>query len=480
MGGAVMGAHRGQRPLLLRCRALLAHARAVQVEDAGVLVEGGTVVRVAPFADLAGEVPADRTVTLDGTVLPAFTDAHSHLRALPLAEQGVADACLEIWVVRLTGTTALDPHNDALVAAADLAATGVTTVQAIHHTFAPPDEYAAGVGAVVSALEKAGLRAELALGLTDRSEFLPERAHAAWRGAERLAAPGRGVAPADFPGLFAAADLRGTRRVRLGVAPVAPQWCSDAALAALRRCAAGGLRVHTHLLESRHQRDWSAEGDPTGMLDRCGLLGSNLSAAHGVWLTGAEIGLLARRGTALVHCATSNRRLGSGDAPVRAWLDAGVNVALGLDSQHESAPDMFAEMRAALATAERAGGPLTPREVLALATEGGAAATGHGARLGRIAPGYRADLIAVASGHGRGDVVDRIVYDTARTDVADVFSGGRRLVESGVARCHAEADAARARLRATLAADRAARAARLTALAAHEEPLRGLLAGVEA
>lgn len=194
-----MTAGSGARPLLLRCRTLLAHADAVPLEDAGVLVADGTVVRVAPFADLAGDVPADRTVTLDGTVLPAFTDAHSHLRGLPLAEQGVADACLEVWVVRLTGTTALDPHDDALVAAADLAATGVTTVQAIHHTFAPPDEYAAGVHAVVSALEKAGLRAELALGLTDQSEFLPERAPAVWPGAERLAAPERGWPPPASP-----------------------------------------------------------------------------------------------------------------------------------------------------------------------------------------------------------------------------------------------------------------------------------------
>ncbi|MEU8194239.1 amidohydrolase family protein [Microbispora amethystogenes] len=477
-----MNAGSGPRPLLLRCRTLLAHADAVPLENAGVLVADGTVIRVAPFADLAGDVPADRTVTLDGTVLPAFTDAHSHLRGLPLAEQGVDDECLEVWVVRLTGTTALDPHDDALVAAADLAATGVTTVQAIHHTFAPPDEYASGVRAVVSALEKAGLRAELALGLTDQGEFLPERAPAAWPGAERLAAPERGVAPAGFPDLFAstAAGLHGTRGVRLGVAPVAPQWCSDAALAALRRCVADGLRIHTHLLESRRQRAWSAQGDPIEMLDRSGLLGPDLSAAHGVWLTEAEIRLLARRGAALVHCATSNRRLGSGDAPVRAWVDAGVTVALGLDSQHESAPDMFAEMRAALATAERAGGPLTPREVLRMATEGGAAATGHAGRLGRIAPGHRADLIAVASRPGRGDVADRIVCEAVRADVTDVFGAGRRLVESGVASCQTEADAARTRLRATLAADQAARVARLAALSAHEERLRGLLSGVEA
>ncbi|MFJ2566865.1 amidohydrolase family protein [Streptomyces sp. NPDC094154] len=476
-------------PLLLRCRTLVTHARAVPLRDAGVLVENGTVVAVAPFAELADAAPADRTTGLDGVVLPAFTDAHSHLRALPLGEQGVADTDLETWVVRLTGTTALDPYDDTLAAAVALVATGVTTVQAIHHTFAEADAYAAGVRAVASALTEAGLRAELAVGITDRAEFLPEPLPAAWPGPAReprsLAAPARGLPPGDLPAL-AASLAPSCPGVRVGVAPVAPQWCSDEALDALLRCAGGGMRLHTHLLESRHQRTWLDDGDggdPVSRLDRHGLLGPGLSAAHGVWLTGPEIALLARRGAALVHCPVSNARLGSGDAPVRSWLDAGVNVALGMDSQHTAAPDMFAEMRAALAAAERTGGPLTPHEVLAMATEGGAAATGHGGRLGRIAPGFRADLICVATGDtgAKADpgLVERIVCGAETTDVTDVFRSGRPLVAAGEVHGRPAADAALARLRAVLQSDREARTRRLDALTAYEEPLRGLLARTE-
>ncbi|MFE9172697.1 amidohydrolase family protein [Streptomyces kebangsaanensis] len=482
-------------PLLLRCRMLLAHARAVPLRDAGVLIEHGTVVRVAPFAELADGVPADRTTELDGVVLPAFTDAHSHLRALPLGEQGVADTDLETWVVRLTGTTALDSYDDALAAAVALVTTGVTTVQAIHHTFAGADMYAAGVRAVASALTEAGMRAELAVGITDRAEFLPDPPSAAWPGPapepRSLAAPVRGVPPRDLPDLAASLAIP-CPGVRVGVAPVAPQWCSDEALDVLRQCAEAGMRLHTHLLESRYQRTWlgGSDGggdggsDPVSRLDRHGLLGPGLSAAHGVWLTGPEIALLARRGVTLVHCPVSNLRLGSGDASVRSWLDAGVNVALGMDSQHTAAADMFAEMRAALAAAERAGGPLTPHEVLAMATEGGAVATGHGGRLGRIAPGFRADLICVAAGTTDAEVdadpVERIVCGAAPADVTHVFRSGRPLVAAGEVYGRASADAALARLRAALAADREARTRRLGALAAYEEPLRGLLARTEA
>ncbi|MFF2330584.1 MULTISPECIES: amidohydrolase family protein [unclassified Streptomyces] len=476
---------------LLRCRTLVADAASRPLADAGVLVDGGTVVRVAPFTELADLVPRARTDELDGVVLPAFTDAHSHLRALPLSEQGVADADLETWVVRLTGTTALDPGDDALAAADGLAATGVTTVQAIHHTFAGPREYAATVAAVAEALALAGLRAELAVGLTDQAEFLPEPRPVPPRDSPAPATrppaapaltdpPRRGVGPAQLPpmlaGLFRSADR--PAGVRIAVAPVAPQWCSEDALSVLRRCTAAGVRLHTHLLESRRQRGWLGGEDPVTRLDRHGLLGPDASAAHGVWLTEAEAALLAARGTALVHCPTSNLRLGSGDARVRSWLDAGVTVALGMDSQHQGPPDMFAEMRAALTTAERVGGPLTPRQVLAMATEGGAAATGHTGRLGRLAPGYRADLVCVTAPPGP-DPVERVVQEATYRDVSDVLCGGRTLVSAGVTARRADADAARGRLRAALAADRDARAERMTAVAAREASLRGLLDGGE-
>ncbi|ROO87232.1 5-methylthioadenosine/S-adenosylhomocysteine deaminase/8-oxoguanine deaminase [Actinocorallia herbida] len=464
-------------PLLLRCRTLVADAASAPLADAGVLVDAtGTVTRVAPYALLADKAPAARTEVLDGVVLPAFTDAHSHLRALPLAEQDVADADLESWVVRLTGATALDPGDDALVAADGLTATGVTTVQAVHHTFAGPEEYTASVTAVARELVLSGLRAQLAVGLTDQAEFSPETASGT-RGTP--AAPHRGLRPDRLPPLLAGL-LRSAGRwpgVRIALAPVAPQWCSDEALDALRRCAADGVRLHTHLLESPHQRGWLADGDdPVARLDRHRLLGPGTSAAHGVWLTDAETALLAERGTALVHCPTSNLRLGSGDARVRSWLDAGAAVALGLDSQHQGPPDMFAEMRAALAAAERAGGPLTSREVLAMATEGGAAATGNTGRLGRIAPGHRADLVCVAVPGGIGtDPVEHVVHEATHRDVSDVLRAGRWLVGAGVTLRGAEANAARTRLRAALFADRAARARRMAALAPTEAALRALL-----
>src|SRR5205823_2066588 len=112
-----------------------------------------------------------------------------------------------------------------------------------------------------------------------------------------------------------------------------------------------GARVHTHLLESGSQRAM-LDPSPVETLQRFGVLSDRLSAAHGVWLTEAEVADFAAAGAALVHCPGSNRKLAGAAAPVRAWLDAGVNVAIGLDSNARAdPPDVFDELRAALEAA---------------------------------------------------------------------------------------------------------------------------------
>ena len=147
---------------------------------------------------------------------------------------------------------------------------------------------------------------------------------------------------------------------------------------ATRNWRAQGARVHTHLLESPAQRHWLPEG-PVERLDRSGLLGPWLSVAHGVWLEDEELVALAAAGVGLVHCPTSNRALQVGAARVGAWWAAGLVPALATDS-HPTAGrlDMFAQLRGALETAEQVGTPLTPLQVLTMATVGGAAALGRG------------------------------------------------------------------------------------------------------
>ncbi len=132
-------------------------------------------------------------------------------------------------------------------------------------------------------------------------------------------------------------------------------------------------------------------------LDALGVLGPRFSIAHGVWLTEQEIQVMASTGAALSHNPSSNLRLRAGIAPLNALLDARVNVAIGMDgTTMDEDEDMFAEVRLAtrLHGTPVLGEPAPdPVDVYALATAGGARLMRQESRLGRIAPGYRADLV---------------------------------------------------------------------------------------
>ncbi|GMV87341.1 MAG: hypothetical protein AMXMBFR81_02720 [Chthonomonas sp.] len=175
-----------------------------------------------------------------------------------------------------------------------------------------------------------------------------------------------------------------------------------------------GEPVSIHVAETPMEDDWLMRGlgaiedlytrfgvpsvrHPAGVvgyLAAKGLLRPGAQWVHGCAMDPALAPSLAEAGVSIAHCPTSNRRLGCPDAPVRAWLDAGVAVGLGLDSAASGGPvDMFALMRAALETAERRGESLSVVEVWNMATTMGAASLGY--RGWEIAKGATLPLIAV-------------------------------------------------------------------------------------
>jgi cytosine/adenosine deaminase-related metal-dependent hydrolase len=265
-------------------------------------------------------------------------------------------------------------------------------------------------------------------------------------GAEPLCLPERGICADEFLSVFDELLAEG-RSVTLG--PVAPQWCSAAAWEGVAARAHSGARVHTHLLESRAQRTL-LQPSPVETLRRFGVLGGRLSAAHAGWLSDNEIADVGAAGATLVHCPGSNRKLAGAAAPVRRWLDAGVTAALGLDSNARAEPpDAFDELRAAADAAE---GALTARELLSLATTGGAAALGRD-KVGRLAPGFAANVVLLALPQRHADPVDGIVGQATRHDVIEVWAAGELRVEDGRLLQWRAAETARERLRAGLAYD---------------------------
>jgi cytosine/adenosine deaminase-related metal-dependent hydrolase len=135
--------------------------------------------------------------------------------------------------------------------------------------------------------------------------------------------------------------------------------------------------------------------------------------AHCVHLSDADIATLARTGSSVAHCPSSNARLGAGSARARDLLDAGVPLGLGVDGAASSEQGSLAdELRQMVYTARLRGGPdtMSARDALRAATIGGAAVLGRADEIGSIEVGKRADLaLWDLTGLGHADLDDPVV-----------------------------------------------------------------------
>jgi len=195
--------------------------------------------------------------------------------------------------------------------------------------------------------------------------------------------------------------------LQVALAPCSPfsvsrELMREAAGLARRR----GVRLHTHLAENDHDLAYSRERfgrTPAEYAEELGWTGPDVWHAHCVKLDAAGVARFAASGTGVAHCPSSNMRLASGIAPVRAMLDAGVPVGLGVDgSASNDGAQMVAEARMAmlLSRVGMAGEPfgcdrgpaaMTARDALRLATRGGARVLGRD-DIGELSPGKCADL----------------------------------------------------------------------------------------
>ncbi|MET0202876.1 MAG: 8-oxoguanine deaminase, partial [Casimicrobiaceae bacterium] len=253
-----------------------------------------------------------------------------------------------------------------------------------------------------------------------------------------------------------AAILADTRRVielfhdaapfamcRVAAAPCSPfsvsrELMRDAAALA----ASYGVGLHTHLAENDNDVAYSRERfgcTPAEYADALGWTGPHAWHAHCVKLDAHGIDLFARTHTGVAHCPSSNMRLASGIAPIRAMLDRGVNVGLGVDgSASNDGAHLLAEARQALLLQRVGFGPaaLSAREALRLATRGGAQVLGRD-DIGQLAPAKGADLIAFDltaigfAGAAEHDPLAALVF-CAPAQVALSIVDGKIVVRDGV------------------------------------------------
>jgi guanine deaminase len=266
--------------------------------------------------------------------------------------------------------------------------------------------------------------------------------------------------------------------VRPAMAPTIPHHCSDDFIlgcAGIARDFAVGL--HSHVAESKVQAVASLKiygKTQTAHLDELGVLGPHFTVAHGVWLDPDDMTRLGDHGASVAHNPGSNMRIGSGLADTRTMLERRVNLGIGTDGATcADNQNMYEALRLA-SLVSKVQGPewprwLTTREAALAATEGSARAMGFGDRIGRLAPGWKADLVMLDLDHPNwmplNDPVNQLVHCEDGTAVDSVMIGGRLVVHGrkpvgiDLARLREQAEAARERLYAANVDNRALYAA---------------------
>jgi 5-methylthioadenosine/S-adenosylhomocysteine deaminase len=228
---------------------------------------------------------------------------------------------------------------------------------------------------------------------------------------------------------------------RLGVATLLGQ--SDELLAAsIKAAKTHGWAVHTHLAEVREELVLARLRWGQTTIDRAadaGLFEVPVLAAHGVWVSDADIQLLAAAGVTVAHNPVANMILASGVCPLPSLRRAGITVGLGTDGAASNDSQNMLEAIKAAALLQKVtrldARALTGRDALALATTEGARALDLDSEIGSLEPGKRADVVRLAADRpGLANIHDpyqQIAYCTSPADVADVGVDGHRRVADG-------------------------------------------------
>jgi len=409
---------------------------ATEYTSGHVVVTDGLIAAVGD-GPAPEDVPDARVVDASGCLItPGFVNTHHHL--YQWITRGLAvDDTLFGWLTTLYPVWGRIDAELVNVAAtgglAWLAGTGCTTTTDHHYVF--PSEGGDVLKAEIDAAARVGLR------------FHPTR------GSMDLGQSKGGLPPdnvvEDIDAILAATeeaidthhDPSFGSMLRIGVAPCSPfSVTGDLLRQTAELSRRKGVRMHTHLCETLDEEDYCQQHfgcSPVEYMESVGWLGPEVWLAHSVHLTDSSIASLARTGTSVAHCPTSNARLGSGIARSRDLRDAGVAVGLGVDgAASNEACALLEEARHALLFARAKGGPqaLTVRDALDMATMGGARVLGRADEIGSLEVGKLADIaVWRLDTLPHIDIVDPIAALVlgAPPPLELLLVGGRSVVEHG-------------------------------------------------
>jgi 5-methylthioadenosine/S-adenosylhomocysteine deaminase len=393
------------------------------ITDGAIAIDKGDIVAVGTSAKIAASYKGKETINARGmAVLPGFVNTHTH--APMVLFRGIADdRDLMDWLQHfIFPAEAKNVSADFVkwgmrLAAAEMIRSGTTTFADMYYFESD----------IAAEAKRAGLRAVVGETMID----FPVADNKTW----------------DEAVAYVRAFVKkwqGDRLITPALAPHAPYTVSKEHLQQVRALATE-LRapILIHVAETRNEIQQVTEKTsmtPGKYLDSLGFLGRDVVAAHCVWLTDEEIKTFAAKGVGCAHNPESNMMLASGVAPVVAMRAAGLNVGLGTDGPAGSNNnlDMVEEMASAARLQKVSRNDpkaLSARDVLEMATIGGARVLGLDDKIGTLEAGKRADVVVVDLQQTRSQPVyaveSAIVYAASGSSVVHTIVDGKVLMRKG-------------------------------------------------
>lgn len=376
---------------------------------------------IAKIADEIDEGKAGKIIDAEGKILlPGLINTHTHL-SMTLFRGLADDLSLDSWLNDHIWPMEANLNGDycyigALLGAVELIKSGTTTFSDMY--FYMED--------VARAVDDAGIRAVLSYGMIDFGD------------AER-----RENEIKENMALFNACNGMADGRIKVFLGPHSPYTASEELLVKVRELADEyNMGIHIHVSETQKEINDSMEERgirPFEYLEKIGLLGPDVVAAHCVWLSDEEIEIIKKHDVKVSHNPCSNMKLASGVAPVSKLMEKGVCVSIGTDgASSNNNLDLIEELKTASLLQKVS--TLDPKvvssdEAIQMATIRGAEALGLDSQIGSIEVGKKADLILIDTNAANmtpdsSNITSNIVYSANGSNVDTTICNGKILMEN--------------------------------------------------
>jgi cytosine/adenosine deaminase-related metal-dependent hydrolase len=409
------------------------HSRELKSQD--ILIEGPAITAIGPNLNPGTAEVVDAS---NCWVFPGLVNTHHHLyQILTRCVSGIQEAELFPWLKYLypiwAGLTADSVYAAALVGIGELLKSGCTTAGDHHYVF--PQGESRLIDAEIAAAEKLGIRfhpcrGSMSLGEDDGGlppNSVIQKEEEILEDSQRL--------------IRTYHDAEDFSMCRIALAPCSPFSVTRSLLEqSVELARKYQVRCHTHLAETKDETKFCQEQvgmRPLEYMKDVGWLGQDIWFAHGIHFNQEELAELAATGTGIAHCPVSNQKLSSGTAQIPAMLELGIPVGLAVDgSASNDGSNMLAELKAALLIAKLTWGidSLSARDVLAIATRGGASLLGR-KDIGSLAPGKAADMFLVRADSldyaGCSDPITALITCGSSKTVDTTIVNGRVVVRDG-------------------------------------------------